>query len=459
MDETPEQPSSPADLVAVILAAGMGTRMRSARHKILHHVGGDPMISHILDALADAGVARPLMVVGHLAEQVRGVVGERAQYVVQEPLLGTGHALQEAIRALDWVPKKLLVLCGDTPLIRPSTLSRMISALNEGLVMTILAARMVNPSGYGRIVRDARGRVAAVVEEADASEAERAIDEINSGLYCFDGPWLASNLEKIRRSPKGEYYLTDVVALAIEQGREVVAVEAEDPHEVMGINDRLQLAEADRIMRERICRSLMSNGVTIVDPLHSYIGKGVKVGSDTVIHPGTHLRGGTTIGSGCEIGPNTVIADSIIGDDCLVFASVVEGAEVGDRVSIGPFSHLRPGSRVGSDARLGNYAEVKNSNIGEGVQMHHFSYMGDADVGAGTNIGAGTITCNFDGRRKHRTKIGKNVFLGSDTMLRAPVEVGDGAVTGAGSVVTRDVPPGETVFGVPARPRGRAEQH
>ena len=450
MEDTPEQPDSQSDLVAVILAAGMGTRMRSTRHKILHPVAGDPIISHILNAVAGAGISRPVMVVGHLADQVRAAAGDSARYVLQEPQLGTGHALQQAIESLDPMPRRLLVLYGDTPMLRSSTLSRMVSALGDATIV-MLTARLANPTGYGRVVRDADGRVGAVVEEADATVEEKAIAEINSGLYCFDGPWLAANLGKLEKSPKGEYYLTDMVGMAVSQGREVLAVEAEDSAEVMGVNDRVQLAEADRIVRERICRELMLRGVTIVDPRFTYIGKDVSVGVDTVIHPGTHLRGRTSIGERCEIGPNSVIVDSAIGNDCTVFASVLEGAEVADRVSVGPFSHLRPGARIASGARLGNYAEVKNSSIGEGVQMHHFSYMGDAEVGAGTNVGAGTITCNFDGNRKHRTKIGKGVFLGSDTMLRAPVELGDGSATGAGSVVTRDVPAGKVAVGVPAR--------
>ena len=452
MDDTPEQPSSESDLVAVILAAGMGTRMRSGRHKILHPVAGDPIISHILDAAFGAGVSRPMMVVGHQADQVKAAVGDLARYVLQEPQLGTGHALQQAIRVLDPVPRRLLVLYGDTPLLRSATLSRMVAALGDAAIV-MLSARLANPTGYGRVVRDGDRRVRAVVEEANATQEEKGITEINSGLYCFDGPWLAANLGRLEKSAKGEYYLTDVVGIAVAQGREVRAVEAEDPAEVMGVNDRVQLAEADRIVRERICRTLMLQGVTIVDPLSTYVGKEVSIGVDTVIQPGTHLRGRTIIGQMCEIGPNSVVVDSTIGDDCTLFASVVEGSEVADRVRIGPFSHLRPGARIASDVRLGNYAEVKNSTIGEAVQMHHFSYLGDAEVRAGTNVGAGTITCNFDGKRKHRTKVGRGVFLGSDTMLRAPVEVGDGAVTGAGSVVTRDVPPGEVVFGVPARPR------
>lgn len=458
MDELPEQYNRGADLVAVVLAAGMGTRMRSGLHKILHPVAGDTIISHVLSAVAAASVPEVVLVVGHRSEQVVSAVGNGVRYVLQEPQLGTGHALQQAVSAMDSVPDRVLVLCGDTPLLKSTTLSRMVAELGDAAIV-LLSAMAERPTGYGRVVRGGDGGVAAIVEEADADEATRAIREINSGLYCFDGSWLVDNLPKLKQSAKGEYYLTDLVAEAVGQGRGVRAVMAEDETEVMGVNDRSQLAEADRVMRDRICRELMASGVTIVDPANSYIGKDVKIGVDSVILPGTHLRGKTVVGERCEIGPNSIVEDSTIGDDCRVIASMLEQSRVADHVSIGPFSHLRPGAVVLSNARLGNYAEVKNSTIGEGVQMHHFGYIGDAEIGEDTNIGAGTITCNFNSRgEKHRTKVGKRVFLGSDTMLRAPIEVGDGAATGAGSVVTRDVPPGVTVFGVPARQREGLER-
>ncbi|HEX2987988.1 MAG TPA: DapH/DapD/GlmU-related protein, partial [Chloroflexota bacterium] len=295
------------------------------------------------------------------------------------------------------------------------------------------------------------GGVSAIVEEVDATPEQRRISEINSGLYCFDCPWLAANIGALRKSPKGEFYLTDMVAIAVSQGRKVRALLVEDSSEVLGVNDRVQLADADRVARKRICEALMAKGVTIVDPSNSYIGKDVVVGADTVIQPGTHLRGKTVIGERCEIGPNSILDNAQVGDDCTVLASVLEDARVEARVNIGPFSHLRPGAVIASGAKIGNYAEVKNSYLGEGVQMHHFSYMGDAEIGDGTNIGAGTITCNFDGVKKHKTRVGKRVFLGSDTMLRAPIELGDGARTGAGSVVTKNVPAGKLALGVPAR--------
>ncbi|HEX2923645.1 MAG TPA: bifunctional UDP-N-acetylglucosamine diphosphorylase/glucosamine-1-phosphate N-acetyltransferase GlmU [Chloroflexota bacterium] len=443
----------------MVLAAGMGTRMRSGLHKILHPVAGDPIISHVLSAIAAASISDVVMVVGHRSDQVMSAVGNDVRYALQQPQLGTGHALQQAVSAMDSVPDRVLVLCGDTPLLKSATLSRMVSMQRDAAAVVLLSAVVENPTGYGRIVRGEDGSVLAIVEEADADEETRRIEEINSGLYCFDGRWLVANLPKLKKSAKGEYYLTDLVAEAVCQGRRVLATVADDETEVMGVNDRSQLADADRVMRDRICKELMASGVTIIDPANTYIGKDVKIGVDSVILPGTHLRGNTVVGERCEIGPNSIVDDSSIGNDCRVIASMLEQSRVADHVSIGPFSHLRPGAVIASNARLGNYAEVKNSSIGEGVQMHHFSYIGDAEIGEGTNIGAGTITCNFNNKgEKHRTKVGKHVFLGSDTMLRAPIEIGDGAATGAGSVVTRNVPPGVTVFGVPARQKEGSEK-
>ena len=459
MDDIPERSDREDALVAVILAAGMGTRMRSSLPKVLHRVAGDPLISHVLSAAESAGASRSVVVVGHKGEQVSAALGDGYLYVLQEPQLGTGHAMQVAMRALAPVPHRLLALYGDTPLLMPSTVKRMAEGL-DGAAIVLLSAELPDPTGYGRVLRGGDGRVQAIVEEADASPEARMVKEVNSGLYCFDGEWLAANIAKLRTSPKGEYYLTDLVAMAVDQGREVRALLAEDPAEVMGVNDRAQLAEAERVLRARYCQDLMASGVTLVDPATVYVGKDVVVGADTMIHPNTHLRGRTEIGERCEVGPNSIVVDSTVGDDCVVMASVLEQCQVEDRVRIGPFSHLRPGAKVASDARMGNYAELKNSSVGEGVQMHHFSYLGDAEVDAGTNVGAGTITCNFNRRReKHRTRIGKGVFLGSDTMLVAPVTVGDGASTAAGSVVTRDVPAGALVVGVPARIReATAEQ-
>lgn len=460
MDDIPERSDSDkeADLVAVILAAGMGTRMRSALPKVLHRVAGEPLISHVLGAASDAGVPGLLVVAGHKSEQVIPALGDGVQSVIQEPQLGTGHALRVAMDAVHPIPSRVLVLYGDTPLLRASTVSRLIAGLGDAAIV-LLSAEVPDPSGYGRVVRAPDGRVTAIVEEAGAAPEVRALREINSGLYCFDGQWLAANLRELQKSPKGEYYLTDLIAMAAEQGREIRALLAEDPEEVRGVNDRMQLAQADAVLRARSCERLMSEGVTIVDPSSVYIGREVTIGADSVIHPGTHLRGRTVIGERCEIGPNSIIEQSSVGDDCSVVASMLEHCQVSSQVSIGPFSHLRPGASIASGAKIGNYAEVKNSNVGEDVQMHHFSYLGDADVDAGTNIGAGTITCNFTrSGEKHRTRVGKRVFLGSDTLLVAPVTLGDDAATAAGSVVTRDVPEGQLVIGVPARIRERPDE-
>lgn len=453
MDDIPEHSQTSADLVAIVLAAGMGTRMRSTLPKVLHTVAGDPLVLHVLRGATAAGASSALLVVGHRSEQVIAALPPHVSHAIQEPQLGTGHAVQVAMSSLGHTPRRVLVLYGDTPLLRASTIASLLSA-QDGAAIALLSATIDDPSGYGRVVRGEDGLVRAIVEEASASPAIRAVKEVNSGLYCFDGQWLAANVSRLRQSPKGEYYLTDLVAMAVEQGREVRAVTAPDHDEVLGVNDRTQLAYAESVLRARICQDLMSRGVTIVDPSNVYIGTDVRIGADTVIHPGTHLRGRVRIGERCEIGPNSIIQDSTIGSDCSVLASMLEHSIVSDGVKIGPFSHLRPGAKIGSGARIGNYAEVKNSNVGEGVQMHHFSYLGDADVDAGTNVGAGTITCNFtrDGE-KHRTTVGKRVFLGSDTLLIAPVSLGDGAATAAGAVVTRDVPPGKLVVGVPARIR------
>ena len=454
MDDLPDSDYPDRRLVAAILAAGMGTRMRSGLPKILHRVAGEPLISHVMDAALGAGVTDLLLVVGHQREEVMAALGDSLRYAVQDPQLGTGHALQQAMRLLDPLPDKVVVLYGDTPLLTSTTVSRMV-AESEGAAIVLLSADIPDPIGYGRVIRDKDGSVVAIVEEADATPAQRSITEINSGLYCFDGSWIAANLGKIEKSAKGEYYLTDLVALAVSQHEVVRTVQAADPVEVMGVNDRAQLAEAERVMRERLCRKLMDSGVTVVDPAATYVGRHVSVGADSVIHPGSHLGGRTVIGERCEIGPNSIIEDSVVGNGCSVLASMLERCRIADGVSIGPFSHLRPGAVIATGAKIGNYAEVKNSTVGEGVQMHHFSYLGDAEVGGGTNVGAGTITCNFDGRtrKKYRTRIGKDVFLGSDTLLRAPVELGDGAQTGAGSVVTKNVPAGALAVGVPARIR------
>ena len=317
----------------------------------------------------------------------------------------------------------------------------------------MLTFESTNPRGFGRIVRSTAGDVLAIVEEADCTPEQAKLTELNPGLYCYRADWLWENLDRIPVSRKGEYYLTDLVSIAVSQGHRVVAERVEDATEMLGINTRVHLAEAETVLRQRINRCWMEAGVTLLDPATTYIDDTVTLGRDTILHPSTHLRGATSVGDGCEIGPNTYVEDTTLGQNCLVRYSVLEQAIVEDDVDIGPFAHLRKGAHLAQGVHMGNFGEIKNSYLGPGTKMGHFSYLGDATVGMDVNIGAGTITCNFDGVNKHPTVIADGVFVGSDTMLVAPVTLGEGARTGAGSVVTHDVPAGELVLGVPARPR------
>jgi bifunctional UDP-N-acetylglucosamine pyrophosphorylase / glucosamine-1-phosphate N-acetyltransferase len=506
---------------AVVLAAGQGTRMRSQLPKVLHPLAGQPMALHVLDALAAAGSAEVVLVVGHGADQVRSAIGERARYAAQPEQLGTGHAVQQAMPHLSADVERVVVLYGDTPLLTAETLRRLIAARHGpdknslptgqragrdvaeqtieappriagpggpasapprigGLggpiapptpggpggrtppriggpggrtvpTLTLLTMEVPDPTGYGRVVRDAGGRVTGLVEERDAPPEQRAIREVNVGAYVFDAAWLRARLPGLQRSANGEYYLTDLVGLAAREGREIATVALADPDEGLGVNDRVQLARAEAVLRDRVRERLMRAGVTMTDPATVYVDATVEVGPDTVLHPHTFLRGRSRIGAGCEIGPSTQVEDSEVGDRCRVVWSLVEGATLATDVQVGPFAHLRPGARLARGVQVGNYAEVKNSVLHENVQQHHFSYLGDAELGRDTNVGAGTITCNFDGVAKHPTRIGERVFLGSDTLLVAPVQLGDGSATGSGAVVTRSVPAGKLAVGVPAR--------
>ncbi len=443
----------------VILAAGQGTRMKSDRPKVLHPVAGEPMIRHVVAVAKALEPVRLAVVVGHGEEEVRAALGDDVLFVRQPEQLGTGHALAQAREAVAGTADTVMALYGDTPLLTLELLRRLLDrhhAVQPAL--TLLTTHLDDPYGYGRILRDEDGRVMAIVEEVDASPEQRRITEINTGLYCFDDRWVWDRLECLPLSPKGEYYLTDVVALALEQGARVEAVTTDDPFPVLGINTRAQLAQAEAIMRQRIRERWMDAGVTLMDPASAWIDAGVTIGQDTVILPNTFLQGETRVGRECVIGPNTLIRDSTLGDRCQVRFSVVEEAVLEDDVDVGPFGHLREGAHLARGVHMGNFGEVKNSYVGPGTKMGHFSYLGDAQVGANVNIGAGTITCNYDGERKHPTVIEDGAFIGSDTMLVAPVRVGAGAKTGAGSVVTHDVPAGAIVYGVPARVRGETEE-
>jgi bifunctional UDP-N-acetylglucosamine pyrophosphorylase / glucosamine-1-phosphate N-acetyltransferase len=445
----PEDPLSTC-VAAVILAAGQGTRMRSQVPKVLHPLAGQPMLTHVLDAAAAVGVHDVIVVLGRAVAEFRAALGERVGYADQHEPLGTGHAVLQACPALPASVQRVLVLYGDTPLLTADTLRALLQA-GTAAPIALLTMQVPDPLGYGRVLRDDAGRVVALVEEREATPAQRAIQEVNAGAYIFDAPWLRARLPSLEPARSGEYYLTDLVRMAATEGLTVVGVQLADATEGLGVNDRLQLAEAEAVLRGRIRRRLMQAGVTLVDPSSVFVDASVEVGPDTVIYPHTFLRGVTRIGASCEIGPSTQMENTLVGDRCRVQWSVLEGAELEDAVQVGPFAHLRPGAHLARGVMIGNYAEVKNSTLHENVQQHHFSYIGDAVVGRDTNVGAGTITCNYDGREKHRTEIGERVFLGSDTLLVAPVTMGAGSGTGAGAVVVRDVPAGKLAVGIPAR--------
>ncbi|NMC79053.1 MAG: bifunctional UDP-N-acetylglucosamine diphosphorylase/glucosamine-1-phosphate N-acetyltransferase GlmU [Chloroflexi bacterium] len=437
----------------VILAAGQGVRMRSSLPKVLHPLAGKPMITYTLQATAAICCETPVVVVGHGADEVRSVVGKAARFVVQEQRLGTAHAVLAAESLLAGKTDLVLVTSADMPLLTAETFQELVTAQRRSTgPITMLTVVSPNPRGFGRVVRRQEdGAVLAIVEEAQCTPEQLAIHELNVGAYCFRSDWLWPALHKVGLSPKGEYYLTDLVAIAVEQCQPVQAIPLRDPAESIGVNNRVHLAEAESLLHQRINLRWMLEGVTLVDPQSTYIESEVEIGPDTVIHPNTHLRGKTCIGSHCEIGPNTIIADTEVGNYCTVLASVLEQAILENHVGIGPFGHLRKGAHLAEGVHMGNFGEVKDSFLGRGTKMGHFSYIGNATIGEDVNIGAGTITCNFDGVNKNPTVIGDGAFIGSDTMLVAPVNIGAGAKTGAGSVVTHDVPPQEVAVGVPAR--------
>lgn len=440
-------------VTAVLLAAGQGTRMKSSLPKVLHPIAGRPLIWHAMQAISQSTTEKPIVVVGHGAEEVTKYLGDSAQTVLQEPQLGTGHAVMQAEDLLRGKTDLVVVCYSDMPLLRGETLQALVETQkkNKGPI-SMLTVHADDPRGFGRIIRKTDGTVDAIVEEYVATPEQLQVKELNVGGYCFDANWLWDALHRIpKNSKKGEYYLTDTVELASHAGLPVQATVMDDVEETIGINTRIHLADAEAAMRRRINQQHMLNGVTIIDPASTYIEAGVSIGRDTVIMPNTYLHGRTEIGEGNVIGPNTIIHDSKIGNHCKVLASVMEGALLDDHVDMGPFARLRKGAHLGNHVHMGNFGEVKDSYLADGVKMGHFSYIGNAQIGSNTNIGAGTITCNYDGEKKHPTEIGEDVFIGSDTMLVAPLKIGAGARTGAGAVVTKNVSEDTLVVGMPAR--------
>ena len=436
---------------AVILAAGKGVRMRSGLSKVLHKICGKELVRHVVDSAKAAGYDRIVVIVSPANhDPVHDLLGDTVEYAIQADMLGTGHAVLQAKGLLNGVDT-VAVLNGDVPLIRPETLRSLLERHEAQDARATLLTAHCDIAGLARVVRNSSGAIAEIVEERDADERTKAITEVNVGSYCFNGPWLWDALENVRISDVGEYYLPAVVTIAVQQGTPPESIGVSEPAEALGINDRVQLSEAENILQERIRLHWMKSGVTMPSPTSVYIDADVSLGEDTTVLPNTHITGGTRVADRCVIGPNSIIDGARIGSECRVWSSVVEGSELESRVSVGPFTHIRPGSRVSEGVVLGNFAEVNRSRVGRNTKSVHFSYLGDAEIGEDVNIGAGTVTVNYDGASKLPTRIGDGAFIGCDTMLVAPVEVGAGAQTGAGAVVTKDVPPDAMAVGVPAR--------
>lgn len=424
----------------LILAAGKGTRMKSNTPKIIHKVNGVPMISKILEVLDEIKTNENILILGYKKEEILKVVGN-VPYVLQTEQLGTGHAIKMAKDKLKDYDGDVMVLCGDTPLLRAETLKSLYEYHKKNnAITTILTSIYENPFGYGRIVHDG-DKVIGIVEEKEASEDIKKIKEVNAGVYVFNSKELFKALDKINNNnEKGEYYLTDVIGIQVAENKLVQSYVLEDNVEILGVNSKVELSIAEAELRRRKNISLMEEGAILIDPKTTYIQDKVKIGKDTIIYPGVILQGNTIIGENSEIIGNTRIIDSIIGNNVRIESSVIEESQIDDEVTMGPFAHMRPKAHLMKKVHIGNFVEVKKSILHEGVKAGHLTYLGDADVGANTNIGAGTITCNYDGKNKFKTNIGKNAFIGSDTMLVAPVNIGDNALLGAGSTITKDVP-------------------
>lgn len=432
-------------LAVIILAAGIGKRLRSKKAKVLHTLAGEPMIRYVVRKAISLAPLKIVVIIGNQAEEVRACISEspKISFVKQKDLLGTANAVQQAEKSLSGFNGTVLILSGDVPLVKEGSLRFLLRDHSErGNDLTFITTVITDPSGYGRVLRDAYSRIIRVIEERDATEEERKIREINTGIYAAEKEFLFRSLKGVKReNVQSEYYITDVIEIAVRGKKRVGAVSAENPVEVMGINTRKELADAERYLRGKKLNDLMLNGVTIIDPSNTYIGPSVSIGRDSIIYPNTFLEGVTSIGEDCVIYPNVRIIDSRLGDGVVVKDScLIAKGEIGNRATIGPFAQLRPESVIKKGAKIGNFVEVKKSSVGEGSKAMHLSYIGDATIGKGVNIGAGTITCNYDGFSKYPTVIEDEVFVGSDTQFIAPVRIGKGAVIAAGSTITMDVP-------------------
>ncbi|MBQ2860641.1 MAG: bifunctional UDP-N-acetylglucosamine diphosphorylase/glucosamine-1-phosphate N-acetyltransferase GlmU [Peptococcaceae bacterium] len=426
---------------AIILAAGQGTRMKSKLPKVLHRVLGKPMVQWVIDCLTAAGVTDKITVLGHGAEQVATVVAEQTSIVYQTEQLGTGHAVMQGVKALGTENDCVIVICGDTPLLQADTIKSLLAKHNaEKNMATVLTAQASDPTGYGRIVRNG-AQIEAIVEQKDATEEEKTITEINTGTYCFNQQFLLQYLPTLTtNNAQKEYYLTDLIKIANQNQFPVGGYQLDDFSESLGVNNRVQMAQAEQVLRQRKCREVMLAGVTLIDPASTYIGADVVIGNDTIIYPNVVLEGATVIGSDNIIGMNCRFVDSIIGDNNDIQSTTIVESTVGNGCKIGPMAYLRPGTVLADQVKIGDFVEVKKSKIGTGTKIPHLSYVGDAVVGSSVNIGCGTITCNYDGVNKYQTTIKDNAFIGSNTNLVAPVVVEEKAFIGAGSTITKDVP-------------------
>lgn len=430
------------DFIAVILAAGEGKRMKTKHSKVTHKILGKALIEWVYDAATSAGIEEKIIVIGHKAEEVKVCLGDKAKYALQEQQLGTGHAVMQVIPLLKNKGGNVIVMCGDMPLISSDTIKNAINKhIEENNAGTILTSDFENPTGYGRIAKDSKGKVTKIVEDKDASEEEKRIKEINSGLYCFNTELLIKALSKINNNNRqSEYYLTDVIEILINQGEKVDTYKIANNYEIMGINDRVQLNQASSEMRRVILERHMKTGVTMIDPASVYIESSVKIGIDTIIYPNTIIEGASEIGEECIIGPGSRITNSKVSNGAEVMNSVVISSEIGENSHIGPFAYLRPGSKIGADVKIGDFVEVKNSVIGDNSKVSHLSYIGDCDVGEKVNFGCGTVVVNYDGVKKHRSMVEDNVFIGCNTNLVSPVVVRKNAYIAAGSTITDEVP-------------------